>query len=136
MPSHDASGNRRLVAPSFRNARTASRLTPYARSTFRISLQEFNIGGAAGAASKQAVDYAANQGTDWVLLTNGETWRAYRLTFGKPVTSELVLEIHFSQLQPRRDADLELLYHLTREGWTKSAIDDFHTQRQALSRCA
>jgi len=72
--------------------------------------------------TKQAVDYAANQGTDWVVLTNAETWRAYKLTFGKPVTSELVLEVNFSQLQARRDADLEILYHLTREGWTKSAI--------------
>ena len=26
------------------------------------------------------------------------------------------------------------LYHLTREGWAKSAIDAFHQQRQALSR--
>ncbi len=45
-----------------------------------------------------------------------------------------MLEINFSALQTRRDADLEMLYRLTREGWTKSAIDDFHTQRQALSR--
>jgi len=84
--------------------------------------------------TKQAVDYAANQGVDWVVLTNAETWRVYRLTFGKPVTSELVLEFNISQLQPRREADLEILYHLTREGWAKSAIDDFHMQRQALNR--
>src|SRR5687768_4999723 len=28
---------------------------------------------------KQAVDYAANQGVDWVMLTNGATWRVYRV---------------------------------------------------------
>lgn len=84
--------------------------------------------------TKQAVDYAANQGTDWVVLTNGEVWRIYRVTFAKPVTSELVLEVNLATLQPRRDADLQLLYNFTRDGWTKSAIDEFHTQRQALSR--
>lgn len=83
---------------------------------------------------KQAVDYAANQGVDWVILTNGESWRAYKLGFGKPITHELVLELEFSSLTPKKAADLELVYHLTREGWAKSAIEEFHTQRQALSR--
>ena len=27
---------------------------------------------------KQAIDYAANEGVDWVLLTNGITWRVDR----------------------------------------------------------
>lgn len=83
---------------------------------------------------KQAVDYAANQGTDWVLLTNGECWRVYKIGYGKPITSELVLTLEFSQINAKKSADLELVYHLTREGWAKSAIEDFHSQRQALSR--
>src|SRR4051812_34306163 len=29
---------------------------------------------------KQAVDYAANQGCDWVVLTNGIVWRVYKVT--------------------------------------------------------
>ena len=28
---------------------------------------------------KQAVDYAANQGVEWVVLTNGATWRVYKV---------------------------------------------------------
>jgi predicted type IV restriction endonuclease len=83
---------------------------------------------------KQAVDYSANQGTEWVLLTNGEVWRVYRVTFAKPISNELVLELNLSSLTAKRQADLELLFHLTREGWAKSAIDAFHQQRQALSR--
>jgi hypothetical protein len=84
--------------------------------------------------TKQAVDYSANQGTDWVLLTNAEIWRVYKVTFAKPIDSELVLEINFSQLNPKKSSDVELLYHLTREGWMKSALGEFHTQQQALSR--
>jgi hypothetical protein len=84
--------------------------------------------------TKQAVDYSANQGTDWVILTNADLWRIYKVTFAKPIVSELVLEINFSELNPKKSADLELLYNLTREGWMKSALGDFHTQQQALSR--
>jgi hypothetical protein len=84
--------------------------------------------------TKQAIDYSANQGTDWVILTNGETWRVYKVTFAKPIDSELVLEFNFSQLNPKKHSDIELAYHLTREGWLKSALGEFHTQRQALNR--
>jgi len=84
--------------------------------------------------TKQAVDYSANQGTDWVILTNGEIWRIYKVTFAKPIGNELVLEINFSQLNSKKSSDTEVLYHLTREGWLRSALGEFHTQQQALSR--
>ena len=84
--------------------------------------------------TKQAVDYSANQGTDWVILTNAETWRIYKVTFAKPIAHELVLEINFSQMNPKKSNDIELLYNLTREGWLRSALGEFHTQQQALSR--
>lgn len=84
--------------------------------------------------TKQAVDYSANQGTDWVILTNGEIWRIYKVTFAKPIAHELVLEINFSELNYKKANDIELLYHLTREGWLRSALGEFHTQQQALSR--
>ena len=84
--------------------------------------------------TKQAVDYSANQGTDWVLLTNGEIWRVYKVTFAKPIVSDVVLEINFSELSPKKSSDIELIYNLTREGWMKSALGEFHTQQQALSR--
>jgi len=84
--------------------------------------------------TKQAVDYSANQGTEWVVLTNAEIWRIYRVTFAKPIDHELVLEINFSELNSKKAGDVELLYHFTREGWLKSALGEFHIQRQALSR--
>lgn len=83
---------------------------------------------------KQAIDYAANQGVDWVLLTNGICWRVYHLTFAKPIDSELVVDIDFSALNPRLEADLDLLYLWCKEGWQRSVLGEYHTQRQALSR--
>ena len=83
---------------------------------------------------KQAVDYAANQGIDWVLLTNGITWRVYRIVFAKPIDHELVIDIDFCELNPRTASDVELLYLWCKEGWQRSVLGDFHTQKQALSR--
>ena len=83
---------------------------------------------------KQAIDYASDQGVDWVVLTNGSLWRIYNVIFEKPVNMELVTEIDFCALNPKNDRDVELLYLLSKEGWVKSALGDYHTQRQALSR--
>src|SRR6185503_8411177 len=58
---------------------------------------------------KQAVDYSANQGTDWVILTNGEVWRIYKVTFAKPIDRELVFEYNFSELNQKKSDDLALL---------------------------
>jgi hypothetical protein len=78
---------------------------------------------------KQAVDYAANQGIDWVLLTNGVTWRVYHLIFAKPIEQELVLEFDTTNLSSRSEKDIETLFLLCKEGWQKSAIGEYHTQR-------
>ena len=83
---------------------------------------------------KQAVDYAANQGVDWVVLTNAACWRVYKVTFGKPIDQELVIEIDFCSVNPKNRSDIEALYLWCKEGWIKSVLGDYHTQRQALSR--
>ena len=83
---------------------------------------------------KQAIDYAANQGVDWVLLTNGMCWRVYHITFAKPIDHEIVVDIDFSTLNPRSENDLELLYLWCKEGWQRSVLGEYHIQKQALSR--
>jgi predicted type IV restriction endonuclease len=81
----------------------------------------------------QVVNYAANQGTNWVLLTNSENWRVYRIKFAQPIEHELVVDINISAMG-RSEKDLELLHLWCKEGWTKSALGEYHAQRQALSR--
>lgn len=83
---------------------------------------------------KQAIDYAANQGVDWVLLTNGVRWCVYHVLFTKPIQQELVVDLDFLGLNTRSDNDLDVVYLWCKEGWIKSALGDFHTQKQALSR--
>ena len=84
--------------------------------------------------TRQATDYAANEGVEWVVLTNGVVWRVYRVLFSKPVDHEVVIEIDLLALNPRNSEDIAKLYLLAREGWAKSALDEFDSQRQALSR--
>lgn len=83
---------------------------------------------------KQAIDYAANQGVDWVVLTNAAQWRIYKVVFGKPIDQELVCEFDFLTLDPKDENHLQLLFLLTKEGWAKSSVTEYHEQKQALSR--
>ena len=84
--------------------------------------------------TKQGVDYAANQGIEWVGVTNGFQWRVYRVIFGKPIAQELVLDINLLAMSPRNDADIDALYLLTRESIVKSALDAYHDHLQATNR--
>ena len=80
------------------------------------------------------MDYAANQGVDWVLLTNGVRWCVYHVFFTRPIAQELVVDIDFMALNPKSESDIETLYLWCKEGWQRSALGEFHTQKQALSR--
>jgi hypothetical protein len=83
---------------------------------------------------KQAVDYAANQGCEWVVLTNGIDWQLYHITFGKPIEKKLVANLNFLSLSPRKDQDCEHLYILTREGFGRNALAEFRDRKEATSR--
>lgn len=83
---------------------------------------------------KQAVDYAANQGVDWVLLTTGLRWCVYHVHFTKPIQHELVVDLDLTKLDVRSESDLDHLYLWCKEGWQRSALGDYHAQKQALSR--
>jgi predicted type IV restriction endonuclease len=83
---------------------------------------------------KQAIDYAANQGCDWVGLTNGVCWRVYKVHFTKPIEHECVLEFDLLALNPRNKDDIDLLGVIAKEGWKRAKLDEHHEHRQALSR--
>lgn len=84
--------------------------------------------------AKQAVDYAANQGTDWVVLTNGVIWRVYRVIFGQPISQEVVIECDLLSLNPKNRSQVESLFLLAREGQSKSVLIEYHDKRKAMSR--
>lgn len=83
---------------------------------------------------KQAVDYAANLGVDWVVLTSAECWKVYKVIFGKPIDAELVLEFALSKLDPKSEACLDALFTISKEGWQRSALAELQERKQALNR--
>lgn len=86
---------------------------------------------------RQAVDYGANSGIEWVLLTNTVNWKVYKIIFAKPIDMELVYEFDFLQLNPKRQSDLEMLFYLSKESMIKSSkitLADYYAQKQILNR--
>ena len=83
---------------------------------------------------KQAVDYGANHGTDWVILTNGIEWRVYQIKFEKPIKAKLICDFNFFELNLHKTEDLEMIYILCKEGLNKNAIDEFNEYKQIVNK--
>lgn len=83
---------------------------------------------------RQAIDYGANSGIEWIILTNGMNWQIYRITFSKPIDKEMVYEINFSNINPKIENHIEPIYYLCKEALGKSLLDEYHSQKQALSK--
>jgi predicted type IV restriction endonuclease len=81
----------------------------------------------------QAVSYAANQGVEWVILTNGACWQLYRILFTKPVQQELIFEVSFLNEEPKPKAKVDLLYLLTPEAQRKDELEGFYQRKRAIS---
>jgi hypothetical protein len=83
---------------------------------------------------KQAIDYAANQGVEWVVLTNAIEWQVYKVQFKQPIEKVLVFSFNLMDVTPRDEAITECLATLSREGFTQSSMSDFYQAQQAISR--
>ena len=86
---------------------------------------------------RQATNYAADSGIEWVVLTNGLIWRVYHITFGKPIDKELVYEFNMCEVNTKKQSDIELLYYLCIEAFaqnSKATLDDLREQKQILNR--
>ena len=83
---------------------------------------------------KQAVDYAANEGIEWVVLSNGAMWRVYKVHFGQPIEKILVCEVDLIALSPKSDEILECFGNLSREGFSKVTMADLLHQKQVTNK--
>lgn len=83
---------------------------------------------------KQAVDYASNQGCEWVVLTNGIDWQLYGVVFQKPIDKHEIANFNLLSVNPKSDDDMEKLYLLTREGFIKNALTEYRDRKDATSR--
>jgi hypothetical protein len=88
--------------------------------------------------TKQALDYGANAGVDWILLSNGVVWKVYKVIFSKPIETELIYEFNMTEISSRKDSDIEMIYYLSREATARSKsnnlLNSYREQKQLLSR--
>jgi hypothetical protein len=83
---------------------------------------------------RQVVDYGANQGVEWAVVTNGAVWRVYRIEFKKPIAHVLVAEVDLLAASAK-DADaVQFFSNLCKEGFAKSQMEEFYEQHQATNK--
>jgi len=83
---------------------------------------------------RQAINYAANQGITWVILTNGINWQIHKVRFEKPISHDLVANIDFVELSARTDKDQEGLYLIAKEGVQKDVREEFYEKIQNINK--
>ena len=83
---------------------------------------------------RQAIDYAANQGVEWVLLTNGARWQAHRLRFEQPIAHDEVFSVDLLDPSCRPAELLQLLYLISRESATGNDLEGYYRHKEASSR--
>jgi hypothetical protein len=83
---------------------------------------------------KQAVDYAANEGVVWIVLTNASVWRLYEVLFNKPIDKRLLQEIDLTALDLKGEDCTDCLAPFMKEGFAKGAQEELRDLQDATSR--
>ena len=83
---------------------------------------------------RQAVNYGAHQGIEWIILTNAVEWRFYKVTFAQPIEYDEITRICLPEINGRSQDDLQRLFLLAREGLPVDAISAFHQHQQIVNQ--
>lgn len=80
---------------------------------------------------RQAIEYGANEGIDWALLTNGRTFEFYRIIFGKPIQHKKVLSFDLSNADSLKKSieDIEFMH---KDSVAKKSLADLWNKHSAL----
>jgi hypothetical protein len=68
---------------------------------------------------RQVVNYGANEGIEYALLTNGKNFEFYKILFDKPIDSRRLFTLDLSDQSSYKDA-VEFLQHLHRDSVLKN----------------
>jgi len=82
---------------------------------------------------KQAIDYGANHGIEWVVLTNGIIWQMYKVHFKQPIDKSIMFEVDVLKANPKDPQVLEWFGHLSKEGYSQDNMESFWRAQQATS---
>ncbi len=70
---------------------------------------------------RQTINYGANEGIEYALLTNGKSFEFYKIIFSKPIASHLIFSVELSDGATLKAA-AEHLQHLHRDSVTKKSF--------------
>lgn len=80
---------------------------------------------------RQSLSYAANEGIDWILLTNGREVRLYRVSFNKPIRTTLIYKLDLLTYEDFKKAP-EQLWYLTKSAVERGDLERFWKRADAL----
>lgn len=80
---------------------------------------------------RQSVNYAANEGIDWIILTNGKQIELYKVLFEKPINSRKIFNFDISNKDDFKKMS-EFLVYLTKKSVEKNELTDFWKRFEAL----
>lgn len=80
---------------------------------------------------RQSLNYAANEGIDWILLLNGRQVELYRVNFGKPIGSTLIYSINLMDSDDFKKCP-EQLWFLTKTAVSRGEMEEFWKRTNAL----
>ncbi len=80
---------------------------------------------------RQAVNYGANEGIEWALLTNGRSFELYRIIFEKPIDYKKVMEFDLGDAASLKKIvdDLQFLH---KDAVNKKSLDELWNKHSAL----
>lgn len=71
---------------------------------------------------RQVLEYGANEGVDWAVLTNGKEIHLYRIIFDKPIDAKLIFKVDIGDKTLAKEA-IEKLQYLHRDSVTRKGLD-------------
>ena len=80
---------------------------------------------------RQAINYGANEGIEWALLTNGRQFDLYKIFFNKPIESRLVFSIDLSDSLQLKNC-IEVLQFMHRDSVLDKGLDRLWNKKVAL----
>lgn len=80
---------------------------------------------------RQSINYAANEGIDWIILTNGKQIQLYKVLFRKPISSRKIFDFDLTDKDDFKKIP-EFLVYLTKKSVQKNELEDFWKRFEAL----
>ncbi|MCK4635734.1 MAG: type I restriction enzyme HsdR N-terminal domain-containing protein [Candidatus Moranbacteria bacterium] len=80
---------------------------------------------------RQSINYAANEGIDWIILTNGKQIQLYKVLFKKPISSRKIFDFDLTDKNDFKKIP-EFLVFLTKKSVQKNELENFWKRFEAL----